>query len=59
MAEWVQSPGVLLGLWIFGGVFTLLGALAYGELAAMMPRAGGQYVFLREAFGRFPAFTIR
>jgi APA family basic amino acid/polyamine antiporter len=58
MAEWVQSPGVLLGLWIFGGVFTLLGALSYGELAAMMPRAGGQYVFLREAFGRFPAFLF-
>jgi APA family basic amino acid/polyamine antiporter len=58
MAEWVQSPGVLLGLWVFGGVFTLLGALSYGELAAMMPRAGGQYVFLREAFGRFPAFLF-
>src|SRR5262249_1297693 len=58
MAGWVQSPGVLLGLWVFGGVFTLLGALSYGELAAMMPRAGGQYVFLREAFGRFPAFLF-
>src|SRR5215472_13642100 len=56
MAEWVQSPGVLLGLWVFGGVFTLLGALAYGELAAMMPRAGGQYVFLREAFGPVVGF---
>jgi APA family basic amino acid/polyamine antiporter len=56
MAERVQSPGILLGLWVFGGIFTLLGALAYGELAAMAPHAGGQYVFLREAYGRFWAF---
>src|SRR6516225_7314940 len=56
MAGYVQTPGLMLGLWIFGGLFTLLGALAYGELAAMAPRAGGQYVFLREAYGRFWAF---
>jgi APA family basic amino acid/polyamine antiporter len=56
MAERVQSPGVLLGLWLFAGIFTLVGALAYGELAAMAPHAGGQYVFLREAYGRFWAF---
>jgi basic amino acid/polyamine antiporter, APA family len=56
MAQLVQSPGVLLGLWIFGGLFTILGALSYAELAAMDPRAGGQYVFLREAFGPFWAF---
>ncbi|MGH7961301.1 MAG: APC family permease, partial [Candidatus Binatia bacterium] len=40
----------LLLLWIASGLITLLGALAYGELAAMMPRAGGQYVYLREAY---------
>lgn len=56
MAGQVASPGVLLGLWIVGGVLTLLGALSYAELAAMMPHAGGQYVFLREAFGPGTAF---
>jgi APA family basic amino acid/polyamine antiporter len=56
MAGQVASPGVLLGLWVVGGVLTLLGALSYGELAAMMPHAGGQYVYLREAFGPGTAF---
>ncbi|HJZ84386.1 MAG TPA: amino acid permease [Polyangia bacterium] len=51
MAGLVATPGVYLGLWLIGGALTLLGALAYGELCAMMPHAGGQYVFLREAFG--------
>src|SRR5262249_44890384 len=58
MAEYVLTPGILLGLWIFGGLFTLFGALAYGELAAMSPRAGGQYVFLCEIFGRFWGFLF-
>jgi APA family basic amino acid/polyamine antiporter len=56
MAGYVQAPGVLIGLWIFGGLFTILGALSYGELAAMAPHAGGQYVFLRDAYGRFWGF---
>ncbi len=56
MAGQIASPGLLLGLWIGGGALTLVGALSYAELAAMMPRAGGQYVFLREAFGRPAAF---
>jgi len=56
MAGQVAAPGVLLGLWIVGGILTLLGALSYGELAAMMPHAGGQYVYLREAFGPRTAF---
>jgi APA family basic amino acid/polyamine antiporter len=50
MAGYVQTPGLLVGLWILGGVLTLFGALAYGEMAAALPRAGGQYVFLKEAF---------
>jgi basic amino acid/polyamine antiporter, APA family len=50
MAGYVQSPPLLLGLWLVGGALTLFGALAYGELAAALPRAGGQYVFLNEAF---------
>src|SRR4029077_8502023 len=50
MARNIGSPGWLLGAWVLTGVLTLIGALSYGELAAMMPRAGGQYVYLREAF---------
>jgi basic amino acid/polyamine antiporter, APA family len=56
MAGYVATPGVYLGLWLIGGALTLLGALAYGELCAMMPKAGGQYVFLREAFGPLVGF---
>jgi APA family basic amino acid/polyamine antiporter len=56
MAKHLETPGLILGMWLFGGIFTILGALAYGELAAMAPHAGGQYVFLREAFGRFWGF---
>ena len=50
MARNVGSPGWLLVSWLITGVLTLTAALSYGELAAMMPRAGGQYVYLREAF---------
>jgi APA family basic amino acid/polyamine antiporter len=46
----VGSPGWLLVVWIVTGLLTLTAALSYGELAAMMPQAGGQYVYLREAF---------
>src|ERR1700733_5000261 len=56
MAGYIASPGVWLGLWVIGGALTLLGALSYAELSAMMPHAGGQYVFLREAFGPRVAF---
>src|SRR5262245_58030799 len=51
MGRQTASPGLLLTAWIVTGVLTLAAALSYGELAAMMPRAGGQYVYLREAFG--------
>jgi len=50
MARQTGSPGMLLVAWLIAGVLTLAAALSYGELAAMMPRAGGQYVYLREAF---------
>jgi APA family basic amino acid/polyamine antiporter len=50
MAGYLQSPGLLLALWLVGGLLTLAGALSYAELAAALPRAGGQYVFLKEAF---------
>ncbi|NWG14651.1 MAG: amino acid permease [Acidobacteria bacterium] len=50
IARQVGSPGWLLVVWIVTGLLTLVAAVSYGELAAMMPRAGGQYVYLREAF---------
>src|SRR5437867_1203747 len=50
MSRQVGSPGWLLVAWAITGVLTVVGALSYGELAAMMPKAGGQYVYLREAF---------
>src|SRR5207245_6064409 len=46
----VGSAGWLLVVWVVTGVLTIVAALSYGELAAMMPRAGGQYVYLREAY---------
>jgi len=52
----VGAPGWLLAAWVLTGVMTLLGALAYGELAAMYPRAGGMYTFLREAMGPLMGF---
>ena len=56
IARQVQSPLWLIASWVLSGVMTLLGALAYGELAAMYPRAGGQYVFLRESMGSLMGF---
>src|ERR1051325_2583593 len=50
IARQVGSPGWLLVVWMVTGLLTLTAALSYGELAAMMPKAGGQYVYLREAF---------
>jgi len=56
IARKVESPFFLILAWVLTGVITLLGALAYGELAAMFPRAGGQYVFLRESMGPLMGF---
>src|SRR5205807_1144142 len=50
IARQVGSPGWLLVVWVVAGLLTVTAALSYGELAAMMPKAGGQYVYLREAF---------
>src|SRR5438477_687153 len=50
IARQVGAPGWLLVVWLVTGLITLMAALSYGELAAMMPKAGGQYVYLREAF---------
>jgi len=56
MGREVGSPGWLLMSWIITGLLTLAAALSYGELAAMMPKAGGQYVYLREAYSRLWGF---
>jgi basic amino acid/polyamine antiporter, APA family len=50
IARQVGAPGWLLVVWLVTGLLTLMASLSYGELAAMMPKAGGQYVYLREAF---------
>lgn len=47
----VGTPGMVITVWIAAGILSLAGALTYAELAAMMPRAGGEYVFVREAYG--------
>ncbi|MDB5905388.1 MAG: amino acid permease, partial [Betaproteobacteria bacterium] len=52
----VQSESVLIALWVVGGVFSIIGALCYGELATAFPSAGGEYHFLQRAFGRSLAF---
>src|SRR5258706_3145214 len=57
-AALVGAPGWLLAAWAVAGVLTITGALCCAELAAMMPRAGGQYVFLREAFGPATGFLF-
>src|SRR5271155_192098 len=56
IARQVQSPGLLIVCWLVGAMLTIIAALSYGELAAAMPHAGGQYVYLREAFGRLWGF---
>ena len=51
IARLTESPALLIAAWLVTGVMTVIGALSYGELAAMMPKAGGQYVYLRESLG--------
>lgn len=51
MSRSLRSPALLIAAWLVTAVMTIVGALSYGELAAMMPKAGGQYVYLREALG--------
>src|SRR5215207_4601132 len=54
----IGSPGWLIAAWALAGVLTITGALCCAELAAMWPHAGGQYVFLREAFGPWTGFLF-
>jgi APA family basic amino acid/polyamine antiporter len=56
VAAAVPNPWLFLGVWVVGGVLAFAGAMAYAELAALRPRAGGEYVYLRAAYGRLMAF---
>lgn len=56
VAAWVPNVWAMLGAWLAGGVLAFTGAMAYAELAALRPRAGGEYVYLREAFGPVAGF---
>jgi APA family basic amino acid/polyamine antiporter len=56
LAQDLGNPSLILGSWLLGGFLALAGALSYGELGARIPRAGGEYVFLRAGFGPLPAF---
>ena len=56
----LDTPSIsgIVAAWLLGGLFTLAGALTLAELGAMLPKAGGPYVYLREAYGRLPAFLL-
>src|SRR5437867_3433519 len=56
VAQRVRTVGLTLAVWVLGGVIALIGALVYAELGARRPVAGGGYVYLRDAYGRLPAF---
>src|SRR5690242_10897196 len=58
IARQTQSPGLLILTWVATAALTMIAALTYGELAAAMPHAGGQYVYLREAFGPLSGFLF-
>src|SRR5690349_7456059 len=58
MANAVGSPMLVLLVWVAAGSLSLAGALAYAELGAMMPEAGGEFVYLKTAYGRLPAFLF-
>src|SRR4030043_1994742 len=54
----VKSPWLVMAVWALGGVITLTGALSFGELAALYPQAGGQFVYLKEAYGDWSGFLF-
>src|ERR1017187_1986702 len=56
IAREVRTPGMLLLCWVFAGIITIIGALSYAELAAALPQAGGQYVYLKEAYNKLFGF---
>ena len=54
--SWCRNPTAMLGVWLAGGALAFAGAMAYAELAAVRPHAGGEYVYLRDAYGPLAAF---
>ncbi len=58
IAEQLPSSPLFLAVWVVGGLYALLGALTLAELGAMVPRSGGQYVFVRRALGPYPGFVV-
>lgn len=58
VARSVHTPGLVVAAWVLGGVIALLGALVYAELAARMPATGGEYVYLRDTYGRLAGFLF-
>src|SRR5262245_23396386 len=58
VAALLPDPAAFFGAWLLGGLVAIAGAMTFAELAATFPRAGGWFVYLREAFGRFPAFLF-
>ncbi|MBN2408585.1 MAG: amino acid permease [Candidatus Aminicenantes bacterium] len=54
----VKSPGLVLLVWVLGGLITLTGALSFAELAGMFPKAGGQFIYLKEAYGDWSGFLF-
>lgn len=58
VADQFSDPRIFLGVWVLGGAITLLACFAFAELGAMFPTAGGQYIYLREAYGEFYGFLF-
>ena len=56
VAQYVHSPQLIVGVWLLGGLIAMAGALVYAELADRRPEVGGQYAYLRDAYGQTPAF---
>jgi basic amino acid/polyamine antiporter, APA family len=58
MAQAVGTPGLVLAAWVAAGLVAMLGALCFAELGALLPQAGGEYVYLRTAYGEIPGFLF-
>jgi APA family basic amino acid/polyamine antiporter len=58
VAEQLPNPWLFIAVWLFGGVYALLGAVSIAELGTMLPRSGGQYVFARHALGDYAGFIV-
>ena len=58
IAARLPTPSLFLAVWIFGGLYALLGAISVAELGAMLPESGGQYVFVRRALGGYAGFVV-